>query len=91
MKKTINGVKHDFESHISNEVLKKYNKYDYDAEYTQIIDGVKFVGIREFRVSKKSGAYHENFVFQGVKYPSVVQFAKAALSTNERLTTAHIK
>lgn len=81
MKKTINGVKHDFESHIGDEVIKQYNKFDYDTKYTQIIDGVKFEGVREFRVSKKSGAYHENFVFQGVKYPSEVQFAKAALST----------
>jgi len=81
MKKTINGVKHDFESHISDKPLKKYNKFDYDAEYTQVIDGVRFTGIREFRVSKKSGAYHENFVFRGVKYPSEIQFAKAALES----------
>ena len=81
MKKTINGVKHDFDSHISNEVIQKYNKFDYDAKYTQIIDGVKFEGVREFRVSKKSGSYSEKFVFQGVKYPSEVQFAKAALLT----------
>lgn len=81
MKKTINGVQHDFKSYISDEVLRQYNEFDYDAIYVQIIDGVKFEGVRKFRVSKKSGAYHENFVFQGVKYPSEVQFAKAALLT----------
>lgn len=81
MKKTINGVQHDFKSYISDEVLRQYNKFDYDAAYVQVIDGIKFEGVREFRVSKKSGSYSEKFVFQGVKYPSEVQFAKAALMT----------
>lgn len=81
MKKTINGIKHDFESHIGDTVLSRYNNFDYDTVYIQIIDGKKFVGIREFRVSPKSGAYHENFVFHGIKYRSELQFAKAALSS----------
>lgn len=84
MKKTINGVKYDFESHIG-EPTKRYNKFDYDAEYRQIINGVEFKGIREFRVSKKSGAYRENFVFNGVKYSSELKFAQAALETSKQI------